>query len=128
MTSSLNLLAMKLADPFKLSSPEFDPNIKKMLTDVLSEDQLKDFDPIENLSKSQKKAFEKFKNGDNIALLASAGTGKSFCVKQMQEYNYSRSDYSVMYLTATTGVSAYSINGMTIHSFMGFGNGDGDII
>lgn len=101
--------------------------LKEMLNDILTEEQLDDFDNIKQLSKSQKLAFEKFKEGKNLAVLSSAGYGKSFLVKTMYEYNKANGD-KPMYLCATTGIAAYNLNGVTIHSFMGFGTGSGELI
>lgn len=80
----------------------------------------------ENLSDIQKKAFEKFKKGDSLLVLGSAGCGKSLLVKTMQEYNLENENKN-MYITATTGIAAYNIQGCTIHSFMGIGTGDREI-
>lgn len=104
--------------------------IKDMLNNFLTEKQMEDFDVTKRLSESQKVAFEKFKEGKNIAIIASAGYGKSLLIKTMYEYNLSfrqESNYTPMFLTATTGIAAYNLNGMTIHSFMGFGTGSGTL-
>jgi ATP-dependent DNA helicase PIF1 len=75
---------------------------------------------LEDLEENQELAIEKFKRGENILLVSAAGCGKSFCIKKMKELTTKN-----MYLTATTGVAAYSIGGMTINSFMGIGTGSG---
>ena len=80
----------------------------------------------QNLSDMQKKAFQKFKNQDSLFIIGSGGVGKSKLLKTMQEYN-SENDNKNMHITSTTGVSAYNVNGMTIHSFMGIGTGDRDV-
>lgn len=76
-----------------------------------------------DLSKTQKKAFEKFKKGDNILILGAAGCGKSKIVKEMYKYIKDKTNKE-MYVTSTTGISAYSIKGITINSFMGIGTGE----
>jgi ATP-dependent DNA helicase PIF1 len=73
---------------------------------------------LDNLSEGQELAIEKFKKGENIMLVSQAGAGKSFTIKKMKEMTDKN-----MYLTATTGVAAYTIGGMTINSFLGIGTG-----
>ena len=75
-----------------------------------------------DLSETQKKAFEKFKKGENILMLGAAGCGKSKAVKEMYKYIKNNSNKE-MYVTSTTGISSYSIKGITINSFMGIGTG-----
>jgi len=74
------------------------------------------------LSVTQKRAFERFKLGDNLLILGSAGVGKSKLVKEFYKYT-NREDKKTMYLTSTTGISAYNLGGITINSFMGIGTG-----
>lgn len=73
---------------------------------------------LDDLSEGQELAIEKFKLGENMMLLSQGGCGKSFTVKKMKEMTDKN-----MYLTATTGVAAYTIGGMTINSFLGIGTG-----
>ena len=98
-------------------------NIKNLLSEFLSEDEMKTMDIGADLSKTQKIAFEKFKKGESLLILGSAGVGKSKFLKTIQEYNTENNNKN-MYITATTGVASYNISGMTIYSFMGFGTGD----
>ena len=79
-----------------------------------------------DLSKTQKIAFEKFKKGESLLILGSAGVGKSKFLKTIQEYNTENYNKN-MYITATTGVAAYNIAGQTINSFMGIGTGERDL-
>jgi ATP-dependent DNA helicase PIF1 len=74
------------------------------------------------LSVTQKRAFDRFKLGDNLLILGSAGVGKSKLVKEFYKYT-NRDDKKTMYLTSTTGISAYNLGGITINSFMGIGTG-----
>ena len=74
---------------------------------------------LEELSDSQELAIEKFKKGENILLVSPAGFGKSHTTKKMKKLTQKN-----MYLTATTGVAAYNIGGMTINSFLGIGSGE----
>jgi ATP-dependent DNA helicase PIF1 len=73
---------------------------------------------LDDLSEGQELAIEKFKKGENIMLVSPGGCGKSHVIKKMKEMTDKN-----MYLTATTGVAAYTIGGMTINSFLGIGTG-----
>jgi ATP-dependent DNA helicase PIF1 len=79
-----------------------------------------------DLSSSQKRAFIKFKMGDSLLILGSAGTGKSRLVKEFLKYNQ-ENDNKTMYITSTTGISAYNIGGITINSFMGIGTAEAPV-
>ena len=78
------------------------------------------------LSASQKRAFIKFKMGDSLLILGSAGVGKSRLVKEFSKYNQ-ENDNKTMHITSTTGISAYNIGGITINSFMGIGTAESPI-
>lgn len=106
-----------------LQTGNINGNLKEMLSEFLDEDAMKSLDIGSNLSETQKTAFELFKQQKSLVIFGSAGTGKSLLLKTMQEYN-SSNDNKSMFLTSTTGCSAYNIGGMTIHSFLGFGTGD----
>lgn len=92
--------------------------MNKIIEDLLKTHIGKDVS-LEELEETQELVIEKFKNGENILLISAAGCGKSFCIKKMKEMTTKN-----MYLTATTGVAAYSIGGMTINSFLGIGTGE----
>lgn len=51
-------------------------------------------------------------------------THNSHLIKTMEEYVKVNYKNKKMYLSSTTGISAYNIGGMTINSFMGIGTGD----
>ena len=53
-------------------------------------------------------------------------THNSHLIKLMKEHTENNTSKHI-YLCSTTGISAYNIGGMTIHSFMGLGTGDMDI-
>lgn len=80
----------------------------------------------DNLSESQKKAFDLFKKQSNLIILSSAGCGKSYLIKIFEEYIKTNKKDKI-YLCSTTGISAYNIGGITIHSFMGIGTGEMDV-
>lgn len=79
------------------------------------------------LSDTQRLAFSKFRSGESLLILGSAGTGKSRLIKEFQKYIKRNDQSKTMYITSTTGISAYNISGITINSFMGIGTGDAPI-
>lgn len=71
------------------------------------------------MNEKQLEAFELVKNGNNIFLTGSAGTGKSFTIKKIVEYlEINKINYA---LTALTGCAASLINGQTLHSYFCLG-------
>lgn len=98
-------------------------NYEELLSEYLDSFSFFDYD----LSSEQKVAFEKFKNNENLLLLGAGGTGKSVLIELFQKYINTNFKNKYIYLTATTGIASYNINGMTIHSFMGFGNGEQEL-
>ena len=81
------------------------------------------------LSEDQQRAFELFKKGENILMLGAGGCGKSICIKTIENYIKTNKDKlnKNIYLCSTTGISAYNIGGMTIHSFLGIGTGEQNV-
>jgi len=79
------------------------------------------------LSDTQRNAFSKFRSGESMLILGSAGTGKTRLVKEFYKYVKRNDETKTMYITSTTGISAYNIGGITINSFMGIGTGDASI-
>jgi ATP-dependent DNA helicase PIF1 len=74
--------------------------------------------PVPILSEDQQKVIDLLELGWNIFFTGEAGTGKSFLLKHIVAL-HGKSDKTVV--TATTGISAIAIGGMTIHRFAGFG-------
>ena len=71
------------------------------------------------MNDKQFEALEIVKNNRNLFLTGSAGTGKSFTIKEIVRYLETNNiNYG---LTALTGCAAVLINGQTIHSFLGLG-------
>lgn len=67
----------------------------------------------------QEKALAILKSGKNVFLTGSAGTGKTYV---LNEYiNYLRERKVPVAVTASTGIAATHMNGMTIHSWSGIG-------
>ena len=105
--------------------------IEKLVPDSI-QDLLKEHlnitvDYEDNLSETQKDTFKLFKENKNLVILGSAGCGKSMLIKTFEEYIKMNKKDSKIYLCATTGISAFNIGGMTIHSFTGIGTGELEI-
>lgn len=89
---------------------------------IFQNDKLNEF-----LSEEQKKVFNLVMAGNSVFFTGSAGTGKSFLLQRIiQSLKASRSRENVA-VTATTGIAAVNIKGVTIHSFSGIG-GYGDTV
>jgi ABC-type uncharacterized transport system fused permease/ATPase subunit len=73
--------------------------------------------PIVTLSIEQKDILDRVKRGTSLFFTGKAGTGKSFLLKHLIEKPpVLKSEMSV---TASTGLAAYQISGVTLHSFAG---------
>ncbi len=77
------------------------------------------FDDFIPQDEQYEKLLEAINKGKNIFITGGAGVGKSYILNKLKERF--KSDLE---LTATTGVAAVNIGGMTIHSFCGIGKGD----
>lgn len=108
---------------FKSNQLHVESQLNQTIQDMLKDANI-NVDIHENLSDSQKHALELFKEGKNLLILGAGGVGKSFLIKTMEEYIKTSQKNKKMYICSTTGISAYNIGGMTIHSFMGIGTGD----
>ena len=53
---------------------------------------------------------------NNICITGAAGTGKSFLLKMIKDH------FPFVHITASTGVAAVNVSGVTIHSWAGIGN------
>jgi ATP-dependent exoDNAse (exonuclease V) alpha subunit len=67
----------------------------------------------------QEKALAILKSGKNVFLTGSAGTGKTYVLNQYIDYLKERK--VKVAVTASTGIAATHMNGMTIHSWAGIG-------
>lgn len=63
------------------------------------------------------------KTNDNLFLSGSAGTGKTFLIKQCIKLLKKKFSEDQIAVCATTGVAAIDIGGMTLHNFAGIGLG-----
>jgi ATP-dependent DNA helicase PIF1 len=77
-----------------------------------------------NLSPSQQEALDIIMRGNNVFITGEAGSGKSFLIQHIvRKFRRMRRVHA---LTATTGVAAWHINGVTLHRFAGVGMGNYD--
>ncbi len=67
----------------------------------------------------QAKALEILKSGRNVFLTGSAGAGKTYVLNQYIQYLKERK--VKVAITASTGIAATHMNGMTIHAWSGIG-------
>ena len=70
----------------------------------------------------QNEALDILKLGHNVYLTGAAGSGKTHVLNQY--IKYLRENNIVVGVTASTGIAATHMNGMTIHSWAGLGMGD----
>lgn len=76
------------------------------------------------LSKKQNDAYNLMVNGKSIFLTGSAGTGKTQTIKMFIKVH---KENKIIGITSTTGISALLFGGVTIHSFLGIGLGQGSV-
>jgi ATP-dependent exoDNAse (exonuclease V) alpha subunit len=67
----------------------------------------------------QSTALTVLKTGANVFLTGEAGSGKTYTINLFKDFL--RSKYKTVAVTASTGIAATHINGITIHSFSGLG-------
>ncbi|XP_065673280.1 ATP-dependent DNA helicase PIF1-like [Hydra vulgaris] len=72
------------------------------------------------LSSQQQKALQWLDDGINFFLTGSAGCGKSYIVKEIDQ---SIQIYKTIHITASSGKAAHLLNGVTIHAFAGIETG-----
>lgn len=78
------------------------------------------------LSKEQENIIELAMNGHNIFYTGSAGTGKSVLLREMIKSLKKKYGKDKVAVTASTGLAACNIGGITLHSFAGIGLGQGE--
>lgn len=68
---------------------------------------------------TQAKALEILKSGANVFLTGQPGSGKTYTINQFTEYLAEKNIYPA--ITASTGIAATHIGGVTVHSWSGVG-------
>lgn len=79
-----------------------------------------------HLSKEQENFIDLFRSGKNIILSAAAGSGKSFVLNYIRNNILTEENKCNVVFTSSTAISALLINGVTAHSYLGIGIGEGD--
>ena len=74
-----------------------------------------------NLNEEQKRLVKIATEGKSVFFTGSAGTGKSFVLKIIVEELQKKYGYGSVFITASTGMAACNIQGVTLHSFSGLG-------
>jgi len=69
------------------------------------------------LSREQIQVITDLQDNKNVCLTAPQGTGKSFLIKKIKDLIPDKRTS----ITASTGIAAFNIGGITIHSFLGIG-------
>ena len=76
-----------------------------------------------SLSRSQKEVVDAISSGKNLFFSGAAGSGKSYILNLIKDLAKSLKVSDRVAFTATTGVAACNIGGVTIHSWGGIGLG-----
>jgi hypothetical protein len=79
---------------------------------------------LDLLSTKQREAYDLALDGHNLFLTGCGGTGKSFLIEQLYRGLCHRHGTEGIALTATTGIAAVNIGGVTLHHFTGIRLGD----
>ena len=125
----LKEVAKKIKDELKQALlQDQKPVNEEVKTEVLEDKVSKEtkFNNIlEGLNDKQKEAVNSIKDGENIFLTGSPGTGKSFTLKRIVKVlKLNNIEYGI---TALTGCAAILINAQTVHSYLGLGIGKGSV-
>lgn len=91
---------------------------EELLKEHIPAEKLKQFD----FSDDQQTAYNHLLTGKNLLLTGAGGSGKSRLIKVFIEHIQTRTNKTI-YFTATTGIAAYNIGGITINSLLGIGTG-----
>lgn len=78
------------------------------------------------LNQEQAKVLDLVKEGNNVFYTGSAGTGKSILLKELVSHLIMKHGVSAVAVTASTGLAAVNIGGVTINKFSGMGIAMGD--
>ncbi|AQZ18340.1 PIF1 (YML061C) [Zygosaccharomyces parabailii] len=79
------------------------------------------------LSREQETVIHLAEAGHNIFYTGCAGTGKSVLLREMIKILKKKYGADQVAVTASTGLAACNIGGVTLHSFTGVGLGNGDV-
>ena len=79
------------------------------------------------LSAEQKRILSLIDTGESMFFTGCAGTGKSYMLNAAIAHLRKKHPSNSVYVTASTGIAATHIGGITLHSFAGIGLGEGPI-
>lgn len=74
---------------------------------------------VKSMGMTQKKAMEILQTGRNVYLTGAAGSGKTYLLNRFVDWLYQKN--KAVAITASTGIAATHLSGMTIHSWSGIG-------
>lgn len=77
-----------------------------------------------SLTSEQYHAHQILDQGNNLFVTGPAGTGKTYSVMHYIDQNRSMKTIGI---TSTTGISALTLGGVTLHSYLGIGHGTGSV-
>lgn len=78
----------------------------------------------ELLSADQKRLVDAALEGKNVFVTGSAGTGKSFVFRHVIDLLKAKYPPNTVYVTASTGIAATPLGGITLHGYAGVGLGE----
>ena len=81
-------------------------------------------DDRDNLSDQQRCVIECCTAGHNVFYSGGAGTGKSYVLRHIVRHLVHLYGSSAVFVTATTGLAACAVGGVTVHQFAGIRPGD----
>uniref|UniRef100_A0A336MPL2 ATP-dependent DNA helicase PIF1 n=2 Tax=Culicoides sonorensis TaxID=179676 RepID=A0A336MPL2_CULSO len=99
------------------------PAPKKLYSGIVEEEKKAPVKVTEKLNEEQQEVLQACLRGKNIFFTGSAGTGKSFLLRKI----IATFPPDGTMATASTGVAACLIGGVTLHSFAGIGSGEGGL-
>lgn len=114
LTSSTIQLATQIGHPATLSQDGITSSTTKVVKPIL-------------LSREQEYVRQLSLQGKSMFFTGSAGTGKSVLLRQIIKDLKARHGPGTVAVTASTGLAAYNIGGITVHSFAGVGLAKGDL-
>lgn len=101
---------------FKLRSPQLKLNHSGRKDNIYSHESI----DLKNLSEEQHRVVQTVLKGESIFFTGGGGTGKSYLLKKL----ISLLPPSTTGVTASTGIAACHIDGITLHQFLGIGRVD----
>ncbi|KAL0216638.1 hypothetical protein P9112_008822 [Eukaryota sp. TZLM1-RC] len=105
--------SQSFSNPFSPTSP------------IPSSQEYSEQDVAVTLTPQQQRVMDLAQSGKSFLVSGGAGTGKSFVLRHLVHYLRQNLQDQVV-VTASTGIAAVQISGLTIHSFAGIGLGQED--